>query len=230
MTKLKPSVSQPQRNSRAMNRQISYATAAVILIGLPLSAQAQTRARTTGAARPAAASTTPARPLALGPEIPGMCIFFQNRGVGSSIVGGAFDARMQQLRSQAAAELSGEQSQLRADVQAFQTRRASLTQEQQQQQAAPLQQRGDALSQKAQQRNAELEYTFRHQLSRIAQALDPIIQTVYQDRHCSILLNGDSEVMAANPTMDITPAVISQLNQRMTTIAFDRESPPASAQ
>ena len=208
-----------------MTRKRLVAAAAALLLTPTLNAHAQTRsARPT----PTAAGAAP-RTLAQGPEISGLCIFFQNKGIGSSSVGAAFDTRMQQLRSQAAAELSGEQTALRTDVQAFQTRRASLTQEQQQQQAAPLQQRSEALSQKAQLRNAELEYTFRHQLSKIAQTLDPVIQAVYQERHCSILLNGDSDVMASNTAMDITPAVVQQLNTRITTITFDRETPPTSA-
>ncbi len=145
------------------------------------------------------------------------------------MVGKAFETRYQQLRAQAAAELSGEENALKTDVQAFQAKRASLTQEQQAQAAGPLQQREQVLSQKASERQAELEYTARHQLQRIDQAMEPLVRSLYQERHCSLLLNASS-VMGANPAMDMTDAVVAQLNTRMTTITFDRESPPAGAQ
>ena len=59
--------------------------------------------------------------------------------------------------------------------------------------------------------------------------ITPIVQAVYQQRHCSLLLNADG-VMGGNPAMDISDAVVQQLNARMSTITFDRETPPAGAQ
>ena len=208
-----------------MKHKLLGAAATALLLVAAFDAHAQTRARSSGAASLSSTTT----PLTHGPVIPGVCVFSNERVIGTSLVGKAWDARLQQLRAQAAAELSGEQTALRADVQAFQGRRASLTQEQQQQQAGPLQQREDAFNQKAQQRNAELEYTARHQMQRIDASITPIVQAVYQQRHCSLLLNADG-VMGANPAMDLSDAVVQQLNTRMSTISFDREAPPAPQQ
>jgi Skp family chaperone for outer membrane proteins len=207
-----------------------HIAAAVAALALASTAQAFAQTHHVAAAPAAAAApAVNAATLQHGPPIPGVCIFSDERAVATSAVGKAFETRMQQLRAQAAAELSGEQTSLRNDVQAFQGKRASLTQEQQQQQAAPLAQREEAFNQKAQQRQAEMEYTARHQLSRINQTLTPLVQSIYQQRHCSLLLSAEA-VMGANPAMDITDAVVAQLNSRMSTITFDRETPPAGAQ
>lgn len=209
-----------------MNSKLYAAAIAAIALASAVQAQAQTHARSGATAIAPAASGAA---ISHGPPIPGICIFSNERVIASSSVGKAWDARLQQLRAQAAAELSAEQTSLKNDVQAFQTRRGSLTQEQQQQQAGPLQQREDAFNQKAQLRNAELEYTARHQMQRIEAVINPIVQTVYQEHHCSLLLNGDA-VMGGNPAMDLSDDVVRQLNTRMSTITFDRETPPQGAQ
>jgi outer membrane protein len=146
--------------------------------------------------------------------------------MGGSSVGKAAATRQQQLVAQASAELSGEQSSLQEDVKAFQAKRASLTQDQIQAQGQPLEERAAALNQKATQRQRELEYTFRHARARIEQVMEPLVKTVFEERHCSLLLSGDA-VMATNPAMDITSAVVTRLNATMSTITFDRETPPA---
>jgi outer membrane protein len=140
-------------------------------------------------------------------------------------VGKAAATRLQQLRAQVSAELSGEQASLQEDIKAFQAKRASLTQDQIQAQGAPLEERAQALNQKATQRQHELEYTAQHARARVEQAMEPLVRAVFEERHCSLLLNGDS-VMAANPAMDVTSAVVTRLNATMSTITFDRETPP----
>jgi outer membrane protein len=210
--------------------KILGAAATTLLLVSTVQAQAQSKkstAKTTATSAPASATAAP--PITHGPPIPGICIFSRDAAVATSTVGKAFETRYQQLRAQAAAEISGDENALKTDVQAFQAKRASMTQEQQQAAAAPLQQREQALQQKASQRQAELEYTARHQLSRIDQAMEPLVRDIYQQRHCSLLLNA-SAVMGANPAMDITETVVSQLNTRMTAITFDRETPPVAAQ
>jgi outer membrane protein len=210
--------------------KILGAAATTLLLVSTVQAQAQSKkstAKTTAASAPASATAAP--PISHGPPIPGVCIFSRDAAVATSTVGKAFETRYQQLRAQAAAEISGDENALKTDVQAFQAKRASMTQEQQQAAAGPLQQREQALQQKASQRQGELEYTARHQLSRIDQAMEPLVRDIYQERHCSLLLNA-SAVMGANPAMDITETVVSQLNTRMTAITFDRETPPVAAQ
>jgi outer membrane protein len=211
--------------------KILGAAATALILVTSVSAQAQTKkttTKTTTTSAPAAAAPA-GPPITHGPPIPGVCVFSRDAAVATSTVGKAFETRYQQLRAQAAAEISGEENSLKTDVTSFQAKRASMTTEQQQAAAAPLQQREQALQQKATTRQQELEYTARHQLSRIDQAMEPIVRDIYQQRHCALLLNA-SGVMGANPAMDITESVVSQLNTRMTAITFDRETPPVAAQ
>jgi len=196
--------------------------AAALLMLSAVQASAQTSAHKTAAA--AAPSAAPQ--ITYGAPLTGVCVFYGEVALRESTVGKAADTRMAQLRAQASAEVSGEQAALEADIKAFQDKRASLTQDQIQAQGQPLVERREALGQKAQQRERELEYTAQHARARIAQAVNPLVRAVFEERHCSILLSGDA-VMATNPAMDITPAVLTRLNATMSTITFDRETPPA---
>lgn len=179
------------------------------------------------APRPAAApATPPPPPLSHGVTIPGFCVYSEDRVMGTSSVGKAAATRMQQLRAQVAAELQGEDTALRTDATALQGKKATLSAEQFQAQAAPLQARAEALNQKANQRQRELEATGQDALQQIRVRLDPILRTIYQQRGCSILLTGDA-VAAVKPDMDITQAVVGQLDVAMPSITFDRKVLPA---
>lgn len=176
--------------------------------------------------RPAAAPATPPPPLNHGPAIPGFCVYSEDRVMGTSSVGKAAATRMQQLRAQVAAELQGEDTALRTDATALQGKKATLTAEQFQAQAAPLQARAEALNQKANQRQRELEATGQDALQQIRVRLDPILRNIYQQRACSVLLNGEA-VAAVKPDMDISPQVVTQLDVAMPSITFDRKVLPA---
>jgi outer membrane protein len=196
--------------------------AAALLMLSAVQASAQTASHKPAAPVAAPAGTT----INYGPPITGVCVFSNEGALGLSSVGKAAATRLQQLRAQASAELSGEQASLQEDIKAFQAKRASLTQDQIQAQGAPLEERAQALNQKATQRQHELEYTAQHARARVEQAMEPLVRAVFEERHCSLLLSGDA-VMAANPAMDITRAVVTRLDATMSTITFDRETPPA---
>jgi outer membrane protein len=201
-----------------------FGGAAALLLLAATQASAQTT--THKPASPASASGSAAQPaISYGAPIAGVCVFYNDAALAESLVGKAAATRMQQIRAQISAELSGEQTSLQSDIKAFQDKRASLTQDQIQAQGQPLEERAQALNQKATQRQRELEYTAQHVRVRISQAMEPLVRTVFEERHCSVLLNGEA-VMAANPAMDLTSAVVTQLNAKMSTITFDRETPP----
>ena len=73
----------------------------------------------------------------------------------------------------------------------------------------------------------QLDATRNKALTQIGQRLGPIVQSVYQSRNCSILL-GDG-VLASNPAMDITSAVVQQLNAQLPTLSFDLSPPQAAS-
>ena len=207
-------------------------TAAAVIALAALAASplaAQTRGRSTGAkpaeaapassARPTGVSSTP---LQSGPPIAGVCIFSFDRALATSTAGKAASTRLQQLTAQVQAELQPEQTSLQTDAKAFESQRATLPADQVQSRGQALQQRLSAFQQKGQLRQEELRATGSKAQQRIGAEMEPLVRAVYTARNCSLLLNGDG-VLGANPAMDLTDQVVTQLNAKMPTITFDRE-------
>lgn len=157
-----------------------------------------------------------------GPPIAGMCIFSGDAAFGLSTVGHYVGNRLKQLNDQTVAELTGEKNAIDADAKALDTRRATLDQSALEQQASALQVRANALQRKAQTRDRELQATEQKAVQRVSQEMEPFIRQAYQAKGCSILLQRNS-VVIGNPAMDVTQTVVTGLNGKFTTFAFDRE-------
>lgn len=177
------------------------------------------------APRPAAAAT-PAAQIRHGAAIPGLCTYSSERAIGSSEVGKYVDGRMKQLIAEANAELSGEETAVKNEAKAIDAARATSTPDALEKRASDLQVRYNALVRKKDLRQRELQATERKALMRVLQELDPIALAAYQQRQCSILLG---DVLIANPQMDLTDSVVSGLNAKIKTFAFNRERLDAPA-
>ena len=154
-----------------------------------------------------------------------MCVFSEEAAVSRSSAGDTINKRMQQLGAQVQAELGPEQTSLDADIKAFK----ALPQDQQQAQGPALQQRVQDFEGKRALRQRELETTLRKAIGRVDGELEPIIRVVVASRSCGLLLKADNAIYAANPTMDITSAVIEKLNTKLPSVTFDREHLDAQA-
>lgn len=175
-----------------------------------------------GAAKTAPAAPAAAPTLTTGPAIPGVCIYSGDRAILSSTVGKFVLTRIQTIEAQANAELTAEKNAIVAEGKTLEGQRATLPQEQLEQKALQLNQRGQALQRKAQQRGREIEATQQKALSRVNDELQPIVRDVFQQRACSLLLDANA-VMLGNPAMDITDAAVVKLNAKITQFAFERE-------
>ena len=173
-------------------------------------------------AQAARAAAPAAPPVAQGPAIPGVCILSVNQAISTSTVGRYVSERMNQIVSQVKAELQPEDTQIATDGRALEAKRSTLDAATFQSQAQALEGRVNALRQKADLRQREVQATEQKSLNRIAQELDPIARDLYQQHRCSVLLNKDA-VMIANPEMDLTTAAVAGLNARIQQFAFDRE-------
>ena len=181
------------------------------------------------AARPATApAITPSAGVPTGPPIPNMCIFSQQATVGTSAVGKYVVSRLQQIQAQAQAELQSEETQLQADIKAYGTQRASLSSDVQAQRDRALTERAQALQQKAQLRSRELDATQQKAISRVVSEYDPIVIAVMKSRNCGVVLDGQA-ALAFNPSMDLTPDVVRQLDAKITQFPFEREHMEAAA-
>jgi outer membrane protein len=194
-----------------MSKFLSAAASSVVALAIATSASAQT-----APAAPAAPAVTH------GPALPGVCIFSSPRAVASSQVGKAVDARLKTIIQQVNAELTAERTGLDNEAKALDAKKATLAQDALEQQASALQVKANAWQRKGQLRQKEVEATEQKALSRVYQELDTPIKQVYQAQKCSILFDRES-VMLANPSMDITDAVVTALDGRIKTLTFDRE-------
>lgn len=157
-----------------------------------------------------------------GPALPGVCVMSIEGVIGGSTVGKYVQTRLQQIAAQVGAELKAEETAIQNDAKTLDTQKASLDQGTFETRAAALQVRANAYQRKSQQRERELQATQQKAVGRVGQELDPMIRQVYQQRQCSILLQRDALVIA-NPAMDISPALTTALNAKITQFAFDRE-------
>jgi Skp family chaperone for outer membrane proteins len=173
-------------------------------------------------AAPVAARPTAAAPVAQGPAIPGVCILSVNQAITTSTVGRYVSDRMNQIVAQVKAELTPEDTAIATDGRALEAQRTTLAAAAFQTRAQELQNRVNALRQKADLRQREVQATEQKSLNRIAQELDPIARQLYAQHRCSMLVNKEA-VMIANPEMDITTQAVAGLNARIQQFAFDRE-------
>ena len=169
-----------------------------------------------------APAAAPAPAIVQGPAIPGVCLMSVQQAIQTSTVGQYVGNRMGQIVAQVKAELSPEDTAINTDGRALEAARSTLDKATFETRAQALQGRVNALQQKATLRQSEVEATEKKALNRIAQELDPIARQLYQQHHCSLLVDKGS-VMMANPEMDLTASAVTALNGRIQQFAFDRE-------
>ncbi|WP_296598259.1 OmpH family outer membrane protein [Phenylobacterium sp.] len=191
-------------------------------LALALSGAAPAFAQQPAAAAPAPAAAAAAPAVTHGPPVPGLCIVSVENAIGASTVGKYVNTRLQQLVAQVNAELNAEKTALDNDAKALDGQRATLDQNTFEQRAAALQVRGNALQRKAQLRDQEIQATEQKAINRVGVEMEPLIRQAYQQKQCSILINRNS-IILGNPAADITPAVVTALNAKITQFAFDRE-------
>jgi outer membrane protein len=177
---------------------------------------------TSAAAAPAAAPAAP--PIRQGPAIAGYCVFSINEVLGASKVGQAVVARLKVLGSQVNAELQPEADGIRTDERALESSQASLDAATLQAKRANLQLRVSNFEKREQQRQQEMQATQQKQFAVILKELDPIMRDLYQQRSCSVLVDGDAGgVRLVNPAMDLSGQAVTGLDAKIQTLTFDRE-------
>ena len=175
---------------------------------------------TTANAQQAAAPSNP------GPVIPGVCVFYNARLLAQSSAGQAVEARMQQLAQEVQGELQPYATSIQTEAQQLQSSGASLPADQLNQRRQALQQRAQEAQQLEATRENELRYTLAMQRQAITEAVSPILTAIYQEKGCGLLLDRES-VFMMNPAMDVTDTAIQRLNTALPTLSFNRMTVPA---
>ena len=193
----------------------------LLLAGLAACAIAPIASAATAPTAGAAAAPPPVRQ---GPPIAGYCVFSINEVLGGSKVGQAVVARLKVLGSQVNAELQPEADGIRTDERALESSQASLDAATLQAKRANLQLRVSNFEKREQQRQQEMQATQQKQFAVVLKELDPIMRDLYQQRNCSVLVDGDAGgVRLVNPAMDLSGQAITGLDGKIQTLTFDRE-------
>lgn len=170
----------------------------------------------------APAPATPAAPaMTHGAAVPGVCVVSVDAAIVNSTVGKNAQTRLEQIAQQVNAELSGERTQIQNEAKTLDSQRATLDANTYEQRAAAVTIRDNAWQRKAQQRERELQVTQQKVRQRLGQEVSPLLRQVYQQKQCSVLLDG--AVVFANPAMDLTPQLVTALNAKITQFAIERE-------
>ena len=181
------------------------------------------------AASAATAQQASAAPATPGPVIPGVCVYYNARLLAQSSAGQAVETRMQQLAQEVQGELQPYATAIQSEAQQLQTSGASLPADQLQQRRQALQQRAQEAQQLEATRENELRYTLGMQRQAITEAVSPILTALYQEKGCGLLLDRES-VFMMNPAMDVTDLAIQRLNTALPTLSFNRMTVPAQTQ
>ncbi len=201
-----------------MKIQTSLMTAA-ILFALAPSAFAQ---------QPAAGAPPP--PLVKqGPAIPGMCTFSQGDLVANSKVGQYAQQRYTQISAQVNSEINQIAATLAANQRDLLAQVNATGQDANAAGIAAYQQKVADFQNLSAMRNDQLQRTKDGAIAQVLQATSSFMQNVYETHNCSLLIDGDT-LLVPNPAMDITPSVVTLLDQKMTTLQFDLAPPPQQQQ
>ncbi len=173
-----------------------------------------------------AASAQSQGPQNPGPNIPGVCVFFNQQMLASSTVGQAVQARIEQLAQEVQGELTPYATAIQTEVGALQ--QGGQAADPDGSRRAALQARVQEAQTLEQTRQEELRYTLAEQRRLISAAVEPILVAVYQERGCGILIDRES-VFILNPAMDVTETVVQRLNTQLPTLSFNRLPVPAQA-
>lgn len=204
---------------------IAGASAIAALGAAPLAlaqAKAPAKVATPAAKAPAAAAPAAAAAPTITASVPGVCVLSREGIVGGSKVGKYVQTRLGQLTSQVNAELGGEKTSIETAAKDLDAKKATLGQAAYQQQGTALQQRANALTEKAQQRDRELQATEQKAVQHVLQEATPFVAAEVKAKNCGVVVDANS-VLAANPNMDLTPGVIAALDGKVTQFDFDRE-------
>jgi Skp family chaperone for outer membrane proteins len=181
------------------------------------------------AALPALAANPPAPPPA--PQIK-ILLIDRQAIIRFSKVGQDVARQVEAYGNQAKAEIAGQQKSLQAEAQKLQQDVAILNADAKAKKIADFDAKQNGLQANAQKKEQMIQGGFMKAQQTIAQALEPILQTLMQQRGANIILDKTAVVYAspqAVSAFDITIPAIEQLNQKLPSLKVDMTAPPTGA-
>ena len=224
MIKQKRSASVQARNSKAhhMNNRtlvgLGAGAAVALLFVAILIAGTRTTAQTTAPA--------PGTVAAPGAATGGPIILVVDRGaiLRTSTAGKELIRQIDEFGKAMEAKYGEEEKKLRADAQALQEQAGVLSPEAAQKKEKELRERGEALQKKVQEEQAAIQNGINLARQEIEKALGPILNTVFQERGATIMLDRGAIVLGT-VDIDVTAPVIQRLDQVLPTVTVTPQAP-----
>ncbi len=174
----------------------------------------------------AASAQAQGQPALAGPVLPGVCVYSNERAIATSAVGVSVTQRLEQLAGQVKADLQQRGSALQSEQTTLQSQAATLPKDQLEQKGALFDQHVQDFRRLEQLREAQLEATRNKEIEAIGEQIDPLLRQVYAERSCGLVVAATSTYGFYNQQMDVTAAVITKLNAKVTSLNFDLMQPP----
>lgn len=129
------------------------------------------------------------------------------------------------LGKQLEAKYADEEKKLRADIQQFQEQQAVLSPEARAKKEADLRRRQEDLQKKVQDDQAAVQNGINNARAEVEKAVGPILNSLFQERKATIMLDRAAIVLGANDT-DITAQTIQRLDQVLPSVKVTPAAPP----
>jgi outer membrane protein len=170
-----------------------------------------------------------AAPPAPPPGLPAPKILVINRGqiLQFSKVGQDIARQVQAFANQAKADMTAQSRALQAEGQALQQQVAILAPDAKQKKIDAFQAKEQALQVNAQRKEAQIQGGLDQAQRTVAGVLEPILNTLMQQRGANLILDKSAVVFANSAAFDITQAAIEQLNQKLSSLKVNLASPGA---
>ena len=150
-----------------------------------------------------------------------------------SKVGQDVAKQVQTYADQAKADIAGQQKALQTEAQQLQQQVAILAADARQKKVQAFEAKQQGMQAAAQKREAAIQGGFLKAQQTIAQALEPILQNLMQQRGANMILDKNALVYAspdAVKAFDITQPAIDQLNQKLPALKVALVAPSGPAQ
>ena len=146
-----------------------------------------------------------------------------------SKVGQDVAKQVQGYADKAKADIAGQQKALQTEAQQLQQQVAILAADARQKKVQAFEAKQQGMQAAAQKREAAIQGGFMKAQQTIAQTLEPILQTIMQQRGANMILDKNALVYAspdAVKAFDVTQPAIDALNQKMPSLKVNLEAPP----
>jgi Skp family chaperone for outer membrane proteins len=154
-----------------------------------------------------------------GPLIKGVCVLNRGEVFSVSKVARFVNDGYKHALGDAQADINRDRDALQSDAKALQDKKPKLKTEEYSKSERELSDRLAQLQKRATDSSQQLETTRRGVVEQISVAAQPVIEQVYKDRGCGLLLAREA-VLAGNVGMDITSDVIAGLDKKITELPF----------